>query len=739
MEIFRPDKPVEAEGQDKFQRYSFAKRIAGIVTDNKIPQSLVIGIYGKWGEGKTSVLKFIQSELEKKETVIINFNPWLFSDQKQLLKSFFESVALAVNKKLHSSKEIVAKTFSEYADSIGALAGQWIPGAGAIIGAGKKISEKLRKDSIEDLKKKVDDIIIEANTNFVVFIDDIDRLDIDEVQSVFKLVKLVGDFPRTSYILSFDHDMVASALGPSYASGDKQSGYDYLEKIIQIPLHLPKASKKALRDYTLSLIDDTLKNLSITLEKKDTASFVRAFDDSFLLFLENPRLGVRLNNSIGFAVPLLKGEVNLSDLMIIEGIKVFFPQLYQFIRDNGQYFLRSYMNIGSSSYSSISETEKATVKNAIDNQLLIHEKSNHQNVLEMLLELFPLLKTLYRNMAFPDYTYTQWYRERRICTQHYFPRYFSYVVVEGDISDVFFDGLFSDLESIDEDDLTTRFVTSFNTVAPTDLVFKLRHWEREFKGDHARKIAVALATLGDKFTDKDQGFLQASTFGQAAYLIATLIKNVTKQKILSTSIEVLEKATPLKFSIEIAYHLRNTRHHILDEQKFEDADITSIRRVIVQKFKKTLESNSFFSIVDETNSQLIIYWWFQYDNPEGLKQYIADQLEIDRSFAMQLLKSFVPTIRSLTAGVEGEQVFKSDFTPQTYADLSQIVDSALLLEKIEAVYGSDEPIEGIPESKTPLTDELIRKIFKKIHLQAQSNEITLPTPWLRAKNIELSE
>ncbi len=739
MEIFRPDKPVEAEKQDKFQRYFFAKRIAGIVTDKKIPRSLVIGIYGKWGEGKTSVLKFIQTELEETEAVIINFNPWLFSDQKQLLKSFFESVAFAVNKKLYTSKELVAKIFSEYADSIGALAGQWIPGAGAIIGTGKKISEKLRKDSIEDLKKKVDDLIIEANTNFVVFIDDIDRLDIDEVQSVFKLVKLVGDFPRTSYILSFDNDMVASALGPRYASGDKQSGYDYLEKIIQIPLHLPKASKKALRDYTLSLIDDSLKKLSLTLEKKDTASFVRAFDDTFLHFLENPRLGVRLNNSISFAIPLLKGEVNLSDLMIIEGIKVFFPQLYQFIRDNGHYFLRSYMNIGSSSYSRISETEKANVKKAIDNQLLIHDKSDQQNILEMLLELFPPLRTLYRNTAFPDYTYKQWFREKRICSQQYFPRFFSYVVAEGDISDVFFDGLFNDLETIDEQELALRLDTSFNTVTPPDLVFKLRHWEREFKEDHARKIAIALAMVGDKFTDKDQGFLQASTFGQAAYLIATLIKSVTKQKILAISLQVLEKATPLKFSIEIAYHLRNTKHHILDEQKFDEADIASIRKAIVQKFKKALASNDFFSIVDETNSQLIIYWWFQYDNPEDLKQYIADQLEIDNSFAMEFLKSFVPTIRSLTADVEGEMVFKSDFTLKTYADLSQIVGPDLLLNKIEAVYGSNEPIEEIPESKTPLTDELIRKIFKKIHLQVQSKEITLPIPWLRAKNIELSE
>src|SRR5689334_5973269 len=98
MELFRPDTPVESEKQDRFQRYGFAKRIAKIVEGN-YHKSLVIGIYGKWGEGKTSLMNFIQSELDE-NTVVINFNPWLFQDERNLIKSFFESIATALRKKL---------------------------------------------------------------------------------------------------------------------------------------------------------------------------------------------------------------------------------------------------------------------------------------------------------------------------------------------------------------------------------------------------------------------------------------------------------------------------------------------------------------------------------------------------------------------------------------------------------------------------------------------------------------
>jgi predicted KAP-like P-loop ATPase len=88
MELFRPDKPVSLQKEDKFQRYSFAKRVAEIVSSGKYNKSLVIGIYGKWGQGKTSVMQFIKNEIPD-NAVTINFNPWQFQDQQQLLNSFF--------------------------------------------------------------------------------------------------------------------------------------------------------------------------------------------------------------------------------------------------------------------------------------------------------------------------------------------------------------------------------------------------------------------------------------------------------------------------------------------------------------------------------------------------------------------------------------------------------------------------------------------------------------------------
>ncbi|MEQ1798259.1 MAG: P-loop NTPase fold protein [Lacibacter sp.] len=734
MELFRPDKPVSVEKEDWFQRYTFAKRIAAIVTNSHYPKSLVVGIYGKWGEGKTSVLNFIQNEIAS-SAVIVNFNPWLFNDQKQLLKSFFEAMADAVGRKLKSKNERIADIFTDYADSIGTLAEIWMPSG--IFSLGKKITEKLKKDSIEDLKRKVDEIIIEANINFVVFIDDIDRLDAAEIQSVFKLVKLVGDFPRTSYILSFDDDMIAAALGPKYADGDKKAGYNFLEKIIQIPLHLPKAQSKQLRDYTLHLLNESLKGIDVVIEKKSIDEFIGNFDETFADAIDNPRFGVRLANSIGFSIPLLDGEANVSDLMTIEAIKTFFPQLYLFIRNNSSYFLTAFSS-EERHYGVPSGMGKSEMKMAIDDHLKTYPVQQKEKIQLMLMGLFPQLKTIYQSYVFHEYSFMEWHRKKKICSPQYFYRYFSYVVQKGDISDIFFTELLNGLDTLSLPELKIKFRQRFEMVSVSDLIFKLRNWERNFPPEEAIPLARVLASLGDKFADHDQEFLTASTFGIAAYFIGGLIKNLPADKRLNTALDIMNDAQPLSFCLQIEQFLTDSERHVLDESRLSLDDIAGIRKIIVDRFKDQMQDNNVFDITEEPYLQLIVYWWFKYGNIEELKKYIKVEMEKDAVFSFNLLKAFIPTITTFSFDRDGTKSIKSDFSVNTYADLSQIIDPVLLLQNMESVFGEISPSDKIPASRTALSDITIRSVFKKVHLQATSGEITLPAPWSSSIDI-LSE
>jgi predicted KAP-like P-loop ATPase len=81
------DYPIQNPTEDKFNRWPFAKRIADTLRDREDPSCIVLGIYGAWGEGKTSVLNIIEAELEKSEkVVVVRFNPWYFSSEAVLIK-----------------------------------------------------------------------------------------------------------------------------------------------------------------------------------------------------------------------------------------------------------------------------------------------------------------------------------------------------------------------------------------------------------------------------------------------------------------------------------------------------------------------------------------------------------------------------------------------------------------------------------------------------------------------------
>jgi predicted KAP-like P-loop ATPase len=155
------------------------------------------------------------------------------------------------------------------------------------------------------------------------------------------LFKLVADFQNTAYVLAFDAEMVASALQEHYSGRDVQAGQNFLEKIIQVPLDLPQIATSSLRAFCFRILETVLRDASIALGDDAVRQLVMAFDAGLLPRLKTPRMAGRYGNILSFALPILKDEVNTVDLILIEGIRIFHPRLYDCIRDNPGVFLGS--------------------------------------------------------------------------------------------------------------------------------------------------------------------------------------------------------------------------------------------------------------------------------------------------------------------------------------------------------------------------------------------------------------
>jgi len=82
---FVPDTPLTDPSLDRFKRNAFACRVAKTLALRTDPSSIVVLIHGAWGEGKTTVLEFIERELQTFDHVVpVKFNPWRVTDEASL-------------------------------------------------------------------------------------------------------------------------------------------------------------------------------------------------------------------------------------------------------------------------------------------------------------------------------------------------------------------------------------------------------------------------------------------------------------------------------------------------------------------------------------------------------------------------------------------------------------------------------------------------------------------------------
>src|SRR5690606_9985159 len=134
----------------------------------------------------------------------------------------------------------------------------------------------------------------------VIFIDDLDRLEPNEVLEVLRLVRAVVDFPNIVYVLCYSRDIITNNLSTAL---NIPKGEKFLEKIIQVSFTVPQPEAFDLRNMFYLELQRLFPDLLSNDNHKSKSILERlsyVIDDEGGRALHTPRDVTRAINALRF-------------------------------------------------------------------------------------------------------------------------------------------------------------------------------------------------------------------------------------------------------------------------------------------------------------------------------------------------------------------------------------------------------------------------------------------------------
>lgn len=470
---FDSDVPIESDADDLFQRKNLAKdSVEKLLNTDTSKGAFTFGIVSPWGYGKSSFMNLMRQKIKEKyqnECLVIEFNPWTYAynDNTNIISLFFNEL----RSHLKQYDNVLSRQLIDYSKALSSIGTPETKIASVVIDyitPPSKLDDKINaiKTSITNIGKKI-----------IIFVDDIDRLEKDEIMEVLKLIRNTSNFPYIYFIVAYDKEYMLTVL----PNGDK-----YIEKIFQVEFPLPSIEINAIKNSLIDSLSRIVAKDEIDELKKDIKNNSQIIEDSIFTIRDVKRIV----NSFFTSYSRLKGEIDSSDLFILEILKTKYPSVYSILESDRAKILKpsSYdcyelfdenkidqNNI----YDALSNVGRYNIVKYINNnetKLHIHA-SDKEKIGNILSRLFPAATTYKSNKS--------------INNIFYIDRYFNIGLLESDLSDVEFDKLMRN-ENINE--ITSQF-EKWSTNKSNSLAAKLKQFNTDNKKEQKKYIKLLLFVL----------------------------------------------------------------------------------------------------------------------------------------------------------------------------------------------------------------------------------------------------
>ena len=633
-------------------------------------------------------------------TNMIDFTPWNLVNQESAINEFFKSINIFSDFKTEQLfKNYIKQLCSSFSKGIIKC-------------------DFDDKDTIFESKQKLINVLKQSKQKLIIFIDDIDRLSDEEIYLVFKIIKSFANLPNIIYFLSLDKDIVANALNKYH----ENSGEAFLEKIIQIPINIPKIKNNNLKKFIFNELEIFIEKNHIgdeSWQEKYKRYWEVAYATSFHNFFSSIRDVKRFLNALNITYSSkIHNEINIIDLWIITAIRLFTPELYQFIIEYKTFLTKK------PSYNlkpELKDEEKEMYKSIINSKIKSLKMPLKDNIWHIISSLFPNVSHLDNYIISLDVYGNETERRinNRICCDEHFEKYFTY-----DINDE----IITNSQIEESMQLTSSYDVYCNKLFEFDKQSKLKQYFttlKDYISEYKTKANLenllrALFENGDCFDTYDNEFLGYDIYVIIEQLITRILENISDD-----SLTILKRNFSLNKSIVPAINFTEFIARAIEkgeEYKYATKDILNYLKKEILSSIKLWATNDLENTDDNTKpfkgrliehriSSSILDFWRCYGNKKEFKNYVV-KMTSNNEALLKFLKQIRTVIK--TVSTEGYytkyRVYKKDLE-KFFDDIEKLKNRLEIIKNTE-LYNSEKEIvdlvlDGIEHNEKPFHDKYL--------------------------------
>ncbi|EMN5545390.1 NTPase [Enterobacter cloacae] len=667
--------PIRTASEDRLRRSGFAARIADVLSELSLREGRVFAIRGGWGFGKSSLKNLITERLDAKSSGAdwLDFNPWQWGDGDAISRALFGQIADRLGGE-HSKAALdraealrrygailtgVSKPLKE-AGSSGLLISTVLTNASVIAIASAigydlptvakvaavlaflsvgvpllgRVLSYLGRDhsgeSLDKVRKALETRLRELDRPLVVFVDDIDRLEPDQIRVLLRQVKANANLPNNVFVLLFQPSIVERALDP-VADND---GRAFLEKIVQTNFDLPAVPTS----FVHRMFEEELSEIAGPYATEANGFSQRRWGNACIgciqPLLRNMRDARRLISSIAVHMPLhVVGdvfEVNIVDFLLLETLRVFEPDLHDALfRERGLVLQEG----------RFSRDGRRKVDQAAANELLEIVSEERRNIIcDALKDLFPPLEWAYGGTNYADGFHRRWLTEKRVCTSRYFPRYFELQTSVGEISERRFVDFLN--ATATEDELLAAIAAVEADGLLNSLVARLDESVDRLPSENAAVLLPGMFRIAEKLAGTNIGTFNSSYM--AAWRATNwYLKGIPEDVRGSLALEALRKTEALSVA-SILIHLSDPSDRDEGESRaFEPAlDLNTVVAMKAEWLRLIkIRAADSDALIAEPDLISQLYRWKNYtDSLDEPREWVRKAIQTDLGFATMVTR-----------------------------------------------------------------------------------------------------